>query len=120
MTTTPSQQPLLDARSLQPGTHITAVGSDTPHKQELDWKILAKADLVVADSLAQCRQRGEIYQATRDGHLPDEKAVELGAVISGQTPGRTSDHEITVADLTGVAVQDIEIASAVFRKCVGE
>jgi ornithine cyclodeaminase len=116
VTATPSKKPLLSAADLRPGTHITAVGSDTPDKQELDPAILARADLVVADSIPQCRLRGEIHKALESGHIQESRCVELGAVVAGRAKGRTSERQITVVDLTGVAVQDIEIASAVFRK----
>ncbi len=115
VTCTPSKTPLLFAEDLRPGTHITAVGSDTPDKQELDAEILSKADVVVADSIAQCLERGEIHRAIEAGKLSREKLVELGDVISGKSKGRTSEEQVTVADLTGVAVQDIEIAEAVYE-----
>ena len=117
VTTTPSTEPLLHVADLRPGTHITAVGSDTPHKQELESAILARADVIVADSIEQCRYRGEIHRAIEAGAIPRENVTELGQVILGQ-PGRTSDEQITVADLTGVAVQDIQIAEAVYRACL--
>jgi len=116
VTTTPATRPLLQAEALEPGTHITAVGSDTPEKQELDTEILRKADLVVADSIAQCRLRGEISHALRNQALDTEQVVELGNVIAGTSPRRTHDRQVTIADLTGVAVQDLQIASAVFGK----
>jgi ornithine cyclodeaminase len=115
VTATPSKKPLLSAADLRPGTHITAVGSDTPEKQELDSGILARADVVVADSIPQCRLRGEIHKTLEAGKIPESKIIELGAVISGRAKGRTSDGQITVVDLTGVAVQDIKIAEAVYR-----
>ena len=115
VTTTPSKAPLLMADQLEKGTHITAVGSDTPEKQELDPVILRNADVVVADSIPQCMERGEIYRAIQSGMLKKEKIMELGRVISGREKGRTSEDQITVADLTGVAVQDINIAAAVFE-----
>lgn len=115
VTCTPATSPLLHAADLRPGTHITAVGSDTAAKQEIDPAILARADLVVADSLSQCLERGEIHQAIESGHLGRDDPVELGAIIAGATAGRTSDDQITVADLTGVAVQDIQIATAVYQ-----
>ena len=115
VTTTPSSEPLLDAHDLQPGTHITAVGSDTPHKQELDSAILGRADMVVADSIPQCLERGEISKALQSGHMSQEHVVELGEIISGKVAGRTAEDQITVADLTGVAVQDIQIAKAVYE-----
>ena len=115
VTATPSKRPILNVRDLKKGTHITAMGSDTPEKQELDSGILRKADIVVADSIEQCLTRGEIARAISAGDLKKERVIELGNVISGSAKGRTSDQQITVADLTGVAVQDISIASAVFR-----
>ena len=113
VTATPATEPLLHAVDLRAGTHISAVGSDTPTKQELDAAILARADLVVADSIAQCRSRGEIHQAIKRGEITEDAIVELGEIILGDKSGRSSDSQITVADLTGVAVQDIEIASSV-------
>ena len=114
VTTTPAEKPILGAATLRPGTHITAVGSDTPHKQELESEILTRADVVVADSIAQCVARGEIFKALQTGGIAGEELVELGDVIAGRAAGRTSDDQITVADLTGVAVQDIKIATAVY------
>jgi ornithine cyclodeaminase len=115
VTTTPSLSPLLLSDYLQKGTHITAVGSDTPYKQELDPEILLKADLVVADSMAQCLIRGEIHQAIKAGRLEKHQMIELGQVISGAVMGRESSEQISVADLTGVAVQDMAIAEAVYN-----
>jgi len=115
VTATPADAPLIHASDLQPGTHITAVGSDTPRKQEVDAEILARADVVVADSIPQCLLRGEIYQALTAGAISQEKVVELGDVIAGKATGRTSDDQTTIADLTGVAVQDMAIAAAVFE-----
>ena len=116
VTTTPATEPLLHARDLQPGTHITAIGSDTPLKQELDAAILGRADLVVVDSISQCLERGETHQAIKAKKITRGKLIELGDVISAKVPGRTSDTQITIADLTGVAVQDIKIAESVFTK----
>lgn len=115
VTTTPAREPLLFAADLRPGTHITAVGSDTAHKQELDPEILGRAALVVADSIKQCLVRGEIHQALKAGTIAQFDLVELGQLLDGQHPGRTAEAQITVADLTGVAVQDIKIAEAVYR-----
>jgi ornithine cyclodeaminase len=115
VTATAATSALLQAHQIQAGTHITAVGADTPEKQELDPAILARADLVVADSLSQCVVRGEIAHALNGGFIQQSELVELGHVISGRHPGRTAEDQITVADLTGVAVQDIQIAKAVYE-----
>ena len=113
VTTTPAKEPLLTAEQIPPGTHISAVGSDTPDKQELDAAILGRADLVVADSISQCVLRGEISHALRSGILAEENLLELGQIVAGNSPGRTTEDQVTIADLTGVAVQDIQIAVAV-------
>lgn len=116
VTTTAAEAPLLTSSMIRPGTHITAMGSDTAEKNEIASDILESAYLVVADSRAQSEHRGEIYQACKAGYLQRNNVVELGEVLSGQTPGRTSDEQITVVDLTGVAVQDIAIAKAVLKQ----
>jgi ornithine cyclodeaminase len=118
VTCTPSTEPLLALADLRSGTHITAVGSDTPHKQELDTAILGRADLVVADSISQCLERGEIYQAIRSGQIVERDLLELGQIIHGQAAGRTNEEQVSIADLTGVAVQDIAIATAVYKATI--
>jgi len=114
--TTPSKTALLHAGDIKKGTHITAMGSDTPDKQELDPEILQRADLVIADSIPQCLERGEIFRAIQAGKLEMGQVKELGQLIAGTTEGRVSQDQITVADLTGVAVQDIKIAAAVYGR----
>jgi ornithine cyclodeaminase len=115
VTATPSHTPLLRAEQIREGTHITAMGSDTREKNELDPEILRIADLVVADSIEQCRVRGEIFHALEAGMIEDGDILELGNSIVDRTLQRTDDFQITVADLTGVAVQDIQISKAVFE-----
>ena len=95
------------------GTYVTAVGADTLHKQELDPQILAGADLVVADSVSQCLERGGLSHATREGLLDADDVTELGRIAADEAPGRTYEDQVTVADLTGLAVQDLQIATAV-------
>jgi ornithine cyclodeaminase len=114
VTCTPSTTPLLKAEWIRPGTHITAVGSDTAAKQELESAILARADRVVVDSLSQSEFRGEVFKAVSAGAIGRERLVELGRVLGDKTLRRASAGEITVADLTGVAVQDIQISKAVW------
>ncbi len=115
VTATPSKSPLLRAEQIRKGTHITAVGSDTLEKQELDSKILQMADIVAADSISQCQARGEIFQALKAGLIKNENLVELGNIIGNRELQRSSDEQITIADLTGVAVQDIQISKAVYE-----
>jgi len=113
VTTTAAKESVLSSEWVQSGTHVTAVGSDTPEKQEVEAALLARADRVVCDSLEQCRLRGEVSQALRSGVIKEEVVVELGAVLRGEAAGRTAAADVTISDLTGVAVQDLRIAEAV-------
>ena len=113
VTTTAATAPLLRAADVRPGTHISAIGSDTPHKQELECAILARASRVVVDAIPQCRLRGEAHKAIAAGAIGEDKLEEIGGIILGRRPGRTVADDITVFDSTGVAVQDIQIATAV-------
>ena len=116
VTTTASKEAILvDVHKLKPGTHITAMGSDTHDKRELSSAIMEVADLVVADSISQCIERGEIHQALKDSTLQQDDIVELGNIISSDILGRTNDSQVTIADLTGVAVQDIQITKAIYE-----
>ena len=113
VTTTSAREPLIRADQVQPGTHITAMGSDDHGKQELEAGVLAKADRVIADSVSQCVDHGECFHAVQGNHIEEGFILELGNVIKDPGVGRTSDDQITVADLTGVAIQDIQIAKMV-------
>ncbi len=114
VTCTPSTRPLLLAEWIRPGTHITAMGSDTAEKQELDPVILQRADRVVVDSLSQAELRGECYRAMKAGLLAGDRLIELGAAIERADLRRRSEEETTIVDLTGLAVQDIQISKAVW------
>jgi ornithine cyclodeaminase len=112
VTTTPSETPVLKAEWLSPGQHITAMGSDAEHKNELHPAIMAKADLYVADSLKQTRRLGELHHAIAAGIVAgDAEFAELGQIVAGLKPGRASAADLTIADLTGMGVQDTDIAA---------
>ena len=113
VTTTSATAPLVRADQVQKGTHITAMGSDDHGKQELEAELLAKADRVVADSVSQCVDHGECFHAVKAKLIEKGSILELGNVIKNPAIGRTSEDQITVADLTGVAIQDIQIAKMV-------
>jgi len=115
VTCTPSKKPLLQAKQIRKGTHITAMGSDIPEKQELDSDILKKADKVVVDSISQVQERGESFHAMEDGAINKDDLKELGTVIENKEFQRSSEDEITVTDLTGIAVQDLQISKAVWE-----
>lgn len=115
VTTTPAQSPLLERDWIAPGTHITAIGADSPGKQELATGLTAMADLLVCDDAEQSLDHGE-FRAARSAGLIDARGVTaLGLILSGDHPGRSSDAQITIADLTGLAVQDAAISLAVLN-----
>ena len=114
VTTTPSTSPLLTKDMVQKGSLIIAIGSDTEEKQELDTELTRAARLVV-DSKQQCQLRGEVSQLIKRGLASLDDLTELGEVIrNGITP--TSKESITLVDLTGIAVQDLKIAEAVYAE----
>jgi ornithine cyclodeaminase len=106
---------LVELGWLAAGAHVTSVGSDGEGKQELDPEILRAADIVAVDSRRQSASLGELQ------HAPDqvERAVELGALLAGETAGRRSDDQLTVCDLTGVGVQDVAAANVVMARAGG-
>jgi ornithine cyclodeaminase/alanine dehydrogenase-like protein (mu-crystallin family) len=115
ITTTPSRTPIVEAAWLREGAHVTAVGSDSPGKQELRAECLERADLVVVDRLAQCAAFGELKHALDAGLLTTGSVHgELGELAAARKPGRTAESQITIADLTGVGFQDTAIASAAY------
>ena len=116
ITTTPATAPLLEAAWLDAGTHITAVGSDEPGKQELSPDVLARAGVVAVDDRRQAATFGELHHAIEAGTRTEADVVTLGELLEGVAPGRVGDEEITVADLTGVGVQDAAIAALVLRE----
>ena len=82
----------------------------------MDISIFKRADLIITDSISQCKVRGEISHALLKNLISSDEVIELGSILSGIRRGRTSKNQISVADLTGVAVQDLQIAKAVYEK----
>src|SRR5258705_12367745 len=118
VTCTPSKQPFLKADFIAPGTFIAAVGADNPEKQELEPALLGRNKLVV-DVLEQSATIGELHHALDAGVITNEDVHgELGEVIAGVKPGRTSSDEIIIFDSTGMALQDVVTAAAVYEKAV--
>ena len=116
VTATASQEPLLQWCDIQPGTHITAIGADSADKQELDPSIIRRANLVATDSRAQGRSRGELWHAYRTDDAAMGHIVEIGEIVSGTVNGRTTAEQVTVSTFSGLAVQDIAIASAILGR----
>jgi alanine dehydrogenase len=109
ITATPGKGPLFDAQAVQPGTHLTCVGADTKGKRELPDGLLARARLVV-DDLTQARQIGETQWA------PETPAVELGDLLTGKVKFTREPGDITVFDMTGLALQDLTVARLLYTR----
>ena len=119
VTTTPSREPLIESEWLTPGQHITAMGSDADYKNELAPAIVAPPHRYVCDRVSQCMAYGELHHAIEANVVDaDAEWPEIAQVITGAIPGRQSDEEITVADLTGTGVQDTGIATFAHARCV--
>jgi ectoine utilization protein EutC len=118
VTTTPSKEPYLLAEWLHPGLHITCMGSDSENKQELYTDVFAKADRIVCDRKSQAFRLGELHHAKDAAIIPEDEVIELGQLTSGEIPGRESEEEITVCDLTGVGIQDTQISRLAYHKAI--
>jgi len=118
-TTTPSRKPYARAEWLHSGMHITAMGADGEHKQELFADVFGKADRIVCDRKSQCFRLGELHHALKEGVLSEEREItEIGELTGGIKSGRQDDQEITICDLTGVGVQDTTIAVLTYQKAI--
>lgn len=118
VTCTPARAPLLGAADIPPGSFVAAVGSDNPEKQELEPNLLAAGKLVT-DVTGQCARVGELHHALQVGAMGIEDVhAELGEVVSGKKPGRTSPSEIIVFDSTGTALQDVAAAALAYERAL--
>ena len=111
ITTTPSREPVLRADWLHPRLHITAMGSDQAGKNEIEPQAMARADLYVCDRVSQAEKLGELRAARAVGVLTNTVPPELGEIIAKTKPGRRTQEDITICDLTGTGAQDTAIAT---------
>ena len=111
----PTKEPLIRYEWVRPGTHITAIGSDTPDKIELDPMLLHHAEYVVCDSKVQATQRGEVFQAIKKGVLSIESVEEIGSILARSEPFHRNKNAISVCDLTGIGALDLAIAETVLE-----
>ena len=119
ITTTPSSKPLIKNEWLKKGMHITAMGSDAEHKNELDPKILSSCDVYVPDSQAQTSILGELHHALKDNLInPDTVFNNLGNIVMNPNLGRKNEEDVTICDLTGTGVQDTAIARYTYNLAI--
>ncbi|MCY3985225.1 MAG: ornithine cyclodeaminase family protein [Roseovarius sp.] len=112
ITITSAFQPLLMNDYVSKGTHIACMGADTRGKQEVESSLLARA-MVFTDEIPQSVSIGEAQHAVAEGLIVEKDIVEMGSVIKGDHPGRTSAEQITLFDGTGVGLQDLAVAASV-------
>lgn len=121
VTTTPSRVPIVRAEHVRPGTHINAIGADSPGKQELEAEILLRASKIVVDDLEQAAHSGEINVALSQKVISiDNIYGNIGQVVAGVKMGRENDDEITIFDSTGLAILDVACAKMVYEKVKSE
>lgn len=117
-TTRGRRGPLIQKKWIKPGTHIVAIGSDMPDKQELSTDIFAGAK-IINDSIDLCSKNGETHHAIDDGIIQlSDIYGEIGEILLGQKPGRTSEDEITIFDTVGMAIQDNVMAAYLYEEAV--
>lgn len=118
ITCTPSRKWFLGADDVPAGMFISAIGADSPEKQELEPALVAKSKLV-CDILDQCANVGEFHHAISEKLVTrDHCYAQLGEILTGQKPGRTSPDEIIVFDSTGTALQDVASAAAAYERAI--
>ncbi len=116
-TATTSSTPVFDGRSVRPGTHINAIGSYTPQMQEIDGDLVARSLVVVDSRQAALVESGDLILPIRQGRLREDMIhAELGEIVNGVRPGRSSEDQITFFKSVGIAVQDVVAANVALRR----
>jgi len=116
VTCTPARGPLILVDHLRPGQFFAAVGADSAEKQEFEPEVLRRARVVV-DIVSQAASMGELHHAIAAGLMTvDDVHADLGQIVTGRRPGRTSEDQIFIFDSTGTALQDVASAAMVYER----
>ena len=115
VTVTPAREAIFAQGSLQPGQHVSLMGTDGPGKAEITVDELARVR-VFCDDWVQASHNGDLVHAVEAGRIVRDDVTELGAVLTGEAPGRQSEEDITVFDSTGLAIQDLAVALAALER----
>ncbi|HVF02268.1 MAG TPA: ornithine cyclodeaminase family protein [Rubrobacteraceae bacterium] len=119
VTMTSSKEPVLHGEWLKPGAHVNAAGSNFLFKREIDQDVVKRASLVTIDSREELAlEAGNLLQAVETGVILPEAVRELGQIIAGQVPGRTSPEEITLFASQGIALEDMAVARIVYDRAI--
>ncbi len=115
-TATSAREPVLKGEWIEPGTHINAAGSNFLSKAEIDVDTIRRAKVIAVDSIEQSRvEAGDLMPAIERGVISWESVTELGRIIAGREPGRTSDDDITIFKSNGIALEDISTALRLYN-----
>jgi alanine dehydrogenase len=116
VTSTTSTNPVVEGRWLKPGVHINAIGANFPQKHELDAEAIRRCDLIVADSREQSKiESGDLIQMYGDDKRRWMNVVEFAEIVSGKTPGRTGNDQITLFKSNGIATEDVVVAGRIYE-----
>jgi Predicted ornithine cyclodeaminase, mu-crystallin homolog len=116
VTATTAREPVLKGEWVEPGTQINAVGSNFLSKAEIDVETIRRASVIAVDSIEQSRlEAGDLMPAIERGVISWESVTELGRILAGREPGRTSDDDITIFKSNGIALEDIATGLRVYN-----
>lgn len=117
VTITNAREPVLAGAWLRPGVHINAVGGNVPRGRELDDEALRRSTVIAVDDLAQAKiECGDLLQAAAAGVPVWDRAVEVGAVLGGRSPGRRAPEDITLFESQGIAIEDVVTMKLVYER----
>ena len=116
ITSTTSTKPVVEGRWLAPGVHINAIGVNFAEKREVDAEVVARCDVIAADSVEQSKlEAGDLIQAFGNDTSRWATVRELAQIVSGKLPGRTNRAQITLFKSNGIAIEDVVVAGRVYE-----
>jgi ornithine cyclodeaminase/alanine dehydrogenase-like protein (mu-crystallin family) len=116
ITSTTSTKPVVEGRWLAPGVHINAIGVNFAEKREVDAEVVARCDVIAADSVEQSKlEAGDLIQAFGSDASRWAGVRELAQIVSGNLPGRTNRAQITLFKSNGIAIEDVVVAGRVYE-----
>ena len=116
MTSTTSTKPVVEGRWLAPGVHINAIGVNFAEKREIDAEVVARCDVIAADSVEQSKlEAGDLIQAFGNDPSRWASVRELAQIVSGKLPGRTNRAQITLFKSNGIAIEDVVVAGRIYE-----
>lgn len=120
-TTTTSRHPVIQKEWLKPGIHINAIGANVANRREFPADVIKSARVVVEYREQALQEAGDLVVAIKEGEItPDVITAELGEVVTGAKPGRSSEEEVTLFKSIGVAIEDVSVAGLVYEKAVAK